>query len=613
LQTTLEKDNPGSTIVPIILSTDKTLLTLFRNKQAYPVYLTIGNIPKEIRRKPSCRAYVLLGYLPTTRLENEPNFASRRRQVANLYHACMAQILSPLRRAGEAGVFMTTGDGHTHRIHPLLACFAGDYPEQVLTTATFTGECPVCPVSHDQLGAYGHNIPTGLRDLDHVLRALDSFDEDPAGFLRACKGAGIKPIVDPFWKDLPYVHIYRSITPDVLHQLYQGIVKHVIGWVIKACGAREIDARCRRMPPNHNIRHFMKGISSLSRVTGQEHDQMCRILLGLVIDIPLPGGVYNMRLIRAVRAVLDFLYLAQYPVHTDETLETLEDALTRFHEAKDIFIDLGIRNSYNIPKLHFVQHYMMFIRLYGTTDNFDTAYTERLHIDFAKDAYNATNHKDEFTQMAKWLERKEKIFRHEQYLKWLENGSPITIPHVKWTPPGLELDRCLHMAKHPTVRAVPIARLVKDYGATYFRPALARFIALVNEPNLTRAQLEARLRSVRIPFGSVPVWHRIKYLREDPVSNTAMTADSIHVRPSTIDSRGNAIPGRFDTALVNEGSGGDTGIEGESSTVLRTYKLTESCRRLSRGSSASGFRDTGEGLQHHVQQRHQYSSTSGIC
>jgi len=73
---TLDKDKPSRTIAPIIISTDKTLLTLFRNKQAYPMYLTIGNIPKEICHKPSCRAYVLLGYLPTTRLENELNYSS---------------------------------------------------------------------------------------------------------------------------------------------------------------------------------------------------------------------------------------------------------------------------------------------------------------------------------------------------------------------------------------------------------------------------------------------------------------------------------------------------------------------------------------------------------
>jgi len=242
----------------------------------------------------------------------------------------------------------------------------------------------------------------------------------------------------------------------------------------------------------------MKGISSLSCVTGQEHDQMCCILIGLIIDIPLPGGMSNMRLVRAVQAVLDFLYLAQYPMHTNETLETLEDALACFHQVKDIFVDLGIRESFNIPKLHFVQHYVMLIRLYSTTDNFDTMYTKQLHIDFAKDAYNATNHKDEFTQMANWLERKEKIFRHDQYLKWAQNGSPISTPHIEWEPPGLELGRFLHMSKHPTVCAVPIDRLIKVYGATYFCAALAHLIALANEPDLMHAQLEARLCSIHV-------------------------------------------------------------------------------------------------------------------
>lgn len=50
---------------------------MFRNKTAYPVYMTIGNIPKDIRRKPSRHAHVLLAYLPTTRLDHVTNKAAR--------------------------------------------------------------------------------------------------------------------------------------------------------------------------------------------------------------------------------------------------------------------------------------------------------------------------------------------------------------------------------------------------------------------------------------------------------------------------------------------------------------------------------------------------------
>ena len=72
--------------------------------------------------------------------------------------------------------------------------------------------------------------------------------------------------------------------PDILHQLYQGTVEHVVSWVTDTCGSKEVDARYCCLPPNHNLRHFNKGITSLLCVTGQEHDQMCCILMGLVLD-----------------------------------------------------------------------------------------------------------------------------------------------------------------------------------------------------------------------------------------------------------------------------------------------------------------------------------------
>ena len=55
LTTLLQRLLPdGATLSPVIISTDKTQLTQFSgNKSAYPVYLTLGNIPRSIRRKPS--------------------------------------------------------------------------------------------------------------------------------------------------------------------------------------------------------------------------------------------------------------------------------------------------------------------------------------------------------------------------------------------------------------------------------------------------------------------------------------------------------------------------------------------------------------------------------
>ena len=38
--------------------------------------------------------------------------------------------------------------------------------------------------------------------------------------------------------------------------------------------------------------------------------------------------------------------------------------------------------------------------------------------------------------------------------------------------------------------------------------------------------------------------------------------DSIHVKPASKDKHGKNIPARFDTALINDGTGGDTGLKG---------------------------------------------------
>jgi hypothetical protein len=168
--------------------------------------------------------------------------------------------------------------------------------------------------------------------------------------------------------------------------------------------------------------------------------------------------------------------------------------------------------------------------------------------------------------MTLWLERKEKISRHQQYILWRLNGSPKP-PVIDWTPPGLELDRSLSVTKHPTVRSVTLDNLESKYGATHFRTALQRYVVLFNEPNIARAQLERRLLTVRLPFTKLPIWHRIKFLRKDPVTGKESTADSIHCRPPQIQKHG-VLPSRFDTALVNDGTGEDTGAEGNSESCV---------------------------------------------
>jgi len=553
----LEKQRPGATLIPIILSSDKTQLTLFRAKSAYPVYLTIGNIPKDIRRKPSRHAQLLIGYIPTTRLEHMKNQAARRRALANLFHGCMHAILAPIGSCGETGIAMMSGDGVWRRCHPVLAAFVGDYPEQTLVTCTYSGRCPKCTVPLDQLGDF---IQFPLRDPDEALEVYALADGDATQFHAACRATGLKPVYHPFWETLPFSNIFLSITPDILHQLLQGVMKHLVAWVSKPSvfGPEEIDVRCRRMPPNYNITLFTKGITTLSRVTGQEHKNMCRILLGLVVDLPLPEGRSPVRLIRAIRALLDFLYLAQYPSHTADTLSRLNDALSRFHDNKDILVDLGVRTHFNFPKLHSLIHYVSSITLFGTTDNYNTEQSERLHIDFAKDAYRATNHKDEYPQMTAWLECREKIQRHAARIQLQQDSESNQIREHIEKPIGPLLARTylIKMARHPSVKSVGYNDLALKYGAIDFQDTLGDFIAAHKSTTGTAATIRARGAETLIPFRTVPVYHKVKFTASDQSDNNSEPEifDTIHARPEQTDSQGRLIPARFDTVLVRSSS-----------------------------------------------------------
>lgn len=546
---------------------------------AYPLYLTIGNLPKDIRRKPSRRGQILLAYLPTTKLEHIDSTASRRRAVSNLYHACVGKVTQPLETAGVNGVEMALGNGDAHRCHPLLACFISDYPEQLLGTCCKNGTCPKCTVPPDHLGdceAYP------LRDLKKALAALKTLDDGHIIYQKNCEAAGIKPVIHPFWEKLKGTNIFESITSDVLHQLYQGVIKHIINWIKSIFGAPEIDARCRRLPPNHNLRHFSKGITTLSRITGQEHSDICRILLGLIIGMKLPGNRSPACLLRAVRSILDFLYLAQLPVHTSETLHNLKAALTTFHENKSIFIDLGVRTNFNLPKLHSLQHYTSCIESFGTTDNYNTENTERWHIDFAKDAYHATNHKDEYAQMTLWLLRKEKVLIHQACIDRrlhvllttasVAGATPLDGPSLSQIPGAPEAKSNntppIHISKTPSAN-VPFGELISDYGAIDFRQALTVFIAAYNEPLLNRHQLQKAAYRVFLPFHKVPVFHKVRIWNDDPLGHVdgKKALDVIHSYPARTmkkgAKKGTKIPARFDTALVDVDAIPGSGIVGE--------------------------------------------------
>ncbi|KAI0701023.1 hypothetical protein BC835DRAFT_1442215 [Cytidiella melzeri] len=153
------------------------------------------------------------------------------------------------------------------------------------------------------------------------------------------------------------------------------------------------------------------------RVTGNEYKHMEKVFLGVV------AGSADADVVKVVQAVLDFISNAHFETHTNNSLSGLNDAWTRFHSYKQVFVRLGVRKDFNgILKLHLMTHYLESIRLLGTKDGYNSEGPERLHIDFAKVGYRASNCKQYIHQMTVWLDRQDAVHRFEAYLHWLKHG-----------------------------------------------------------------------------------------------------------------------------------------------------------------------------------------------
>ncbi|KAH9910144.1 uncharacterized protein BXZ73DRAFT_109501 [Epithele typhae] len=314
---------PDATIAPVMLASDKTQLSVLSgDKQAYPVYLTIGNIDKDV---PAARH---------------------------------TDVLAPWMVLEE--VYASLYDGY-------------------------------------RLG-----LPTRMRQL--VLRVPGPRDAEGAGLFKT----------------------------------------HLVQWVSQG-HEDELDARFARVPPYPGLRVFTKGISKISQWTGNEFRQMEKVFLGLV------DGLHDdSRILKCARAVLDFIYLAHYPSHTVLTLEQMQDALDLFHTNKQVFLDLGTWDHFNIPKLHWVSaHYTSSIYDFGACDGLSTETSERLHIDCTKMGYRASNKRDYLKQMVVWLTRREKMRWFKSFLRWCDT-SPITL-HPNSPPPASSQ----HAAKTLSGTALP--------------------------------------------------------------------------------------------------------------------------------------------------------------
>src|SRR5258707_14813613 len=221
-----------------------------------------------------------------------------------------------------------------------LMAWTSDHDEQLLISGVQHLSCPLCTAGYHNLaetdGCGVHMGEATISALKEVQRRFPS--ASLYKFKQQVKrlGKGLSGMIEePCWAGLgidPSVFIKQ----DILHGLHKFIWDHPGKWLKKLIGENEMDRHFIAQPLIHT-QHFTGGISKISQASGREHCAYQRLMLPIIFG----HEKVDAKVIDAIRSVLDFVYMAQYPLLSDLNLSKMKDLLSSFNRNKEVFISNG--------------------------------------------------------------------------------------------------------------------------------------------------------------------------------------------------------------------------------------------------------------------------------
>lgn len=382
------------------------------NRSAHPLLISLANLNMEFRNKVSNNAFLLLALLPIAQFTH-PTKRICSLLSDRLFHACVDFVTTPLKKAAEFGVMMQDPLGWRRLCYTPIAAYIVDTPESALIACAGGKTSSVTTATADNFGdSVRHPPRTALYTLSALHDVRSQADpQDLESYLKIAFDAHRLNGVDlPFWRNWPQSDPATFLTPEPLHHWHKAFGDHDLRWCIKIVGSRELDFRFSVLHPHTAFRHFHQGVSNVKQVTGREHRDIQRHIIGVIAD-----GVPKDCLI-ALRALLDFRYIGQSLQMDEDALQTLQDALGLFHSHKKSLLDAGARRGkrnrlishFKIPKLEFMQSVVPNIQENGIPLQWSADITERAHIVVVKIPVEHGNNKNHESHICRFLDRREK-------------------------------------------------------------------------------------------------------------------------------------------------------------------------------------------------------------
>jgi hypothetical protein len=126
---------------------------------------------------------------------------------------------------------------------------------------------------------------------------------------------------------------------------------------------------------------------------------ICLFIL-LKVYLPAIQGYVPSDMMRTLRALLEFIYIARRNVLDTDSIAEMHAALAEFHRFREIFVTTGVREPNTIPpRQHALMHYPKLIREYGAPNGLCSSITESKHIKAVKKPWRRSNRYNALGQM----------------------------------------------------------------------------------------------------------------------------------------------------------------------------------------------------------------------
>lgn len=133
--------------------------------------------------------------------------------------------------------------------------------------------------------------------------------------MRKAKKKGLSGVEELCWEGLA-VDMCHAICVDLLHTYHKMFGDHIMLWITCTIGEEHLNDRFSAQPHCVGARNFPAGISHLLQLSGKEYRAIEQSIM------PVIAGHANASpcVLKSVCGLLDFIFKALFPVHSDRTI-----------------------------------------------------------------------------------------------------------------------------------------------------------------------------------------------------------------------------------------------------------------------------------------------------